>query len=70
MAVTRPYVCEITLAGAHLEDDGSVRVELHANNGTVYARELTADEARELATEITTAAAEADAYAAERRARQ
>lgn len=69
MTITRPHVCELDIAGAEIDDHGRVLVSLYTNSGTILARELTAAEARELAAEITTAAAEADAYAAERQTR-
>lgn len=58
MAITRPHVCEITLADVQPDDHGNVRV-------AVANYPLTPDEARELAHEILAAAEVAAAYRVE-----
>lgn len=61
MAITRPHICELTLATAQPDDHGNVRV-------AVANTPLTPDEARELAAEIYGAADTAAAYRAEQAA--
>lgn len=59
MPVTRPHVCELTLAHAEADDHGTVRIAIAA--GVAF----TPAEAREVAAEITAAADTAAAYRAE-----
>jgi hypothetical protein len=61
MAITRPHVCELTLATAEPDDHGNVRI-------AVANTPLTPDEAREFAAEISAAADSAAAYRAEQNA--
>lgn len=58
MTVTRPHLCELALGHAEADDHGTVHI-------AAAAIPFTPEEAREFATEITTAAEAADAYRAE-----
>lgn len=65
MAVTRTYTS--TIASTEASDHGNVDVTLRRGL-EVMTVELTADEARQLADELTAVATEADVYAAEKAA--
>lgn len=56
MAITRPHVCELTLATAEADDHGGVRIAVAPGIS------FTPDEARELVAEITAAADTAATY--------
>ncbi|KKX97723.1 hypothetical protein [Microbacterium sp. Ag1] len=58
MTITRPHVCEITMAKAEADDHGTVAIH-------VAPVPFTVDEAREFAVEVTAAADAAAAYIAE-----
>lgn len=59
MTITRPHICELTLAHAEADDHGTVRI------ATAPGIAFTPDEADELAAEITAAATTARTYLTE-----
>lgn len=67
MTITRPHVCELTLASAEADDHGNVLTTLHTDLGPGIRRALTPSEAREYAAELTAAADAAEAYLAEQK---